>query len=188
MSADEPAFRYIMYSQTVLYATFALCIILAPASLGDNSGFSYFGHHKLTIIPFGAGLLLSAYYLLKAASSLKELSRHKILRISLTAMAPLMAAIVVVPAVGNGWYDLIHRIFGSSLFVIQLGLAGWLVWQARKSLFNWLALALQLLGGIIALIYLHPAQGFELQGQLLFQAGFTVIMFRNFPSILGRKN
>ncbi len=184
MNPKLPALKYIVRSQVILYFTFVLCIVLASASLADNSGFSYFGRHKLTIIPFGAGLLASAYYLLKAASSLKDLTQHRLLRLSLTVVAPLMAGIVVVPAIGDSWYDLFHRLFGSSLFVIQLCMASWLVWQARKSPINWLILALQVTGGIISLVYLHPARGFELQGQLLFQVGFTIILLKNLPKML----
>ena len=184
MGIKRLVLKYIVLSQVVLYATFALCIALAPASLADNSGFSYFGHHRLTVIPFGAGLILAAYYLLKTAAPLKGMRQHKVLHLGLVAMAPLMVGIVVVPAIGNGWYDLIHRVFGSSLFVIQLILAVWLVWQARKSWLNWLALLVQVAGGVIALIYLHPAQGFSLQGQLIFQAGFTVVLLRNFPKAI----
>ena len=179
MGHSKLAIKYIVRSQIILYASFAICILISPASLADNSGFSYFGHHKLTIIPFGAGLLATAHYLLKAAGKLGEAKQQMIVRISLTAMAPLMAGLVVVPAIGTGWYDLIHRIFGSSLFAIQLLLAGWLVWHTRKSIINWLALVLQFTGGVISLLYLHPAQGFELQGQLLFQLAFTVILIRS---------
>ncbi len=171
--------RNLVYSQAILYVTFLISIIVAPVSLSDNGGFSYFGRHRQTVIIFGFGLIASAYFLLKAASFLPKTGYLNAVRYCFLAIALLMAGIVAVPAIGNGLIDLTHRIFGALIFLIELGLACLLVWRARKIRLHWLLLALQISGGLIALVYLSPAQGFELQGQLLFQAAFSVLLLRS---------
>lgn len=176
---QQPFKRYLVYSQLATYITFLACIAIAPASLADNSGFSYFGHHRWTVVPFGAGILTAAYFLLRSAEFLPSNARTRKLKIFFRSLPILMTGLVVVPAVGNGWYDFIHRLFGTALFLAQLGLAGWLVWRIKNDRLNWLLIILQVSGGLIALIYLNPVQGFELQGQLLFQLAFSVLLLRS---------
>lgn len=176
----------LLYSQLIIYLTFITCIALAPASLSDNSGFSYFGHHELTVAPFIIGLIGAAYFLLRAADGLSPGKTGRILAYGFRFMAILMVGVAVVPAIGNGWYDLIHRLFGSLLFITELSLSVWLLRQAKGLWPNYFVFLLQMLGGVLALIYLSPAQGFELQGQLLFQLAFSFLLFRNLKYIPAR--
>lgn len=172
--------RKLVYSQLLLYGTLVVCIILAPASLADNSGISYFGHHHITVIPFMAGFLASDYFMLEAAKLIKAARPLLPLYQGLMTIVFGMVGIIVAPAVGNGWLDILHRLFGSIIFMTQLILAGWMVMIVRRDWQNLSIYGLQWLGGIVALIYLQPPQGFSIQGQILFQAAFTAILFRTF--------
>lgn len=177
MTLNRLAYTYLIRSQLIFYATIAVCIALAPASLGDNSGLSYFGRHWLTVVPFGLGLLVAAYYIYSAAQQIRRSEAWRNLHHGLMIIAPGMVGIVIAPSIS--WVDAIHRIFGSVVFVTQLLLSFWLVGQVRKDLPNGLLIGLQLAGGIIALIYLSPAQGFSIQGQIIFQLAFSGILLRS---------
>ncbi|HEX5447980.1 MAG TPA: hypothetical protein VFW90_02150 [Candidatus Saccharimonadales bacterium] len=180
---SRSGYRELVLSQIILYVAVIVCIVLAPGSLGKNEGLSYFGHHPITILPFGAGLLLSAFYVIKGASHFKSRPKVAFFGWLFPLMAGLMAGIVAAPAVGDGFFDLAHRIFGSILFVCELLLAFWLLKNVRGDRLNWLIFGFQWLGGIIAAIYLSPAQGFSIEGQLLFQVSFSVLLMRSLTTM-----
>lgn len=183
MGIKDPLVRYLAYSQIAFYASVLICTILAPAGLRDNDGLSYFGVHKITIIPYGAGLLISAYLVLKSLNYLSEAKKLIPLRWSMKSVAWLMAGIVVTPYSIDNWFDWIHTTIGTTLFSIQLLLVIWLILTIKNDWINWLLLVVQVTGGLISLFYLAPPQGFLLQGQVLFQAAFSVILLRSLSVI-----
>ncbi len=170
--------RSITYSQICFWLTMALCVALAPDSLSANSGISYFGHHILTIIPFEVGVFATAYFLLGATKAIGANQQLRFLVWCLWLMIVGVIGIAIMPAIGDGLLDHLHRLFGILTFVTQLVLSAWLIVNFRNNVTSWLIYCLQILGGIIALIYLQPVKGFSIEGQLLFQLAFSVIMGR----------
>jgi hypothetical protein len=180
VEANSSFRRYLVFSQVTLYATVLLCVALAPSSLSANSGLSYFGVHKLTVIPFGLGLLVSAYFILKSTHFLPAATTgHKRLGLALRTISLLIVGIVVTPYSLGNWFDGVHRVFGITLFSVQLLLAIQITVFIKRDWPNWALLNLQLAGGLLSLIYLSPPQGFLIQGQLLFQLAFSIILLRN---------
>lgn len=177
MKLEDQFKRYLVYSQIVIYATFLICIALMPSSLAANSGLSYFGVHRLTIVPFGFGMLLGSYFIMRASHYLA--STAKWLNLALRGIALLIVGIIVTPYTFDGWFDVAHRTFGISLFSLQLLLALWLVMFNKRSWMNYGLLALQIAGGLVSLVYLNPTHGYLIQGQLLFQMAFSAILLRN---------
>ncbi|HET9850583.1 MAG TPA: hypothetical protein VFP35_03105 [Candidatus Saccharimonadales bacterium] len=168
----------IFISQAVLYGSFLLCVLIAPASLAANNGLSYFGVHPLTAIPFGAGLIISAYLIFSALGRWQA-NLHKPVRRALQVVALLMIGVVLTPYSISSWFDYLHTAIGTCLFVIQLIVAFWII---KKGGWHWrdvLLLAIQVAGGVIALIYLKLDQGFLLQGQVIFQLAFSGILLNN---------
>lgn len=165
--------RKVVYSQVALYVGLLLCVLLAPASLLANSGFSYFGHHRDTVVPFALGFFISAYYLWRARTLLHGHAAYQAIYRGLGIIVPGLVLIVIAPAVGDGLLDLMHRIVGSIIFITQLILGFWLARHIRNDFWSWALLGLQFLGGVIALIYLAPPDGYSFEGQLLFQLAFS---------------
>lgn len=165
--------RKVVYSQVALYVGLLLCVLLAPASLLANSGFSYFGHHRYTVAPFALGFFISAYYLWRARMALHSHAAYSVIYRGLGIIAPGMVLIVIAPAVGDVLLDLVHRVVGSIIFITELILGFWLVRRIRNDFWSWSLLGLQFLGGIIAFIYLAPPDGYSFEGQLLFQLAFS---------------
>lgn len=180
-SVTEPYKRQLVYSQIALFLTLLVCIVISPASLADNGGISYFGHHKWTVAPFELGLFIADYFLLLAERAIRGQKRLAVLRVGLLIIIPSVAGIALAPATGNGWLDDAHRFFGTITFLTELGLGLWLASMNGRDAAGWLLLGLQAAGGLIALIYLSPARGFSIQGQVLFLAAFAVLLLRRLP-------
>lgn len=160
-----------------------VCTALDPVSLGANAGISYFGHHRLTVAPFELGMFATAYFLLQAEKEIRSDGRLAFLYSCLILISVGVIGIAIAPAVGNGLLDKLHRVFGSLTFITQLVLSARLIMRFKIGIFGWAAYVLQFIGGIIALIYLQPAQGFSIQGQLLFQLAFGIILALSLPHL-----
>lgn len=183
MQTDQSFRRYLTYSQIAIYAAFLICIALEPSSLGANSGLSYFGVHRLTIIPFGFGMLLGSYFIMRASHYLTAMTRAaRWLNLALRGIALLVVGIVITPYTFGGWFDVAHRTFGITLFSLQLVIALWMIIFNKRSWLNYGLIGLQIVGGLISLVYLNPTHGYLIQGQLLFQMAFSAIILRNSAS------
>jgi hypothetical protein len=125
-----------------------------------------------------AGLFTCCYFLLKAEQQLRPYTYLNFLRHALIFIIIGVIGVAVAPAIGNGWLDRTHRVFGTLTFVVQLLLACWLVVKNHRDSINWLIITIQCTGGIVAFVYLAPAHGYSLQGQLLFQLAFSALLLR----------
>lgn len=155
-------------------ALLGVCILIRPAGLAANEGFSYFGDYKLTVVPYSAAFILYAFYLWK----LSEITgfatqRFRMLSLSLRAMAVLTIGLAITP---SDLINSIHVIFGGALFGLQFVVSLWLSgWWLR----NWLTISLfavELIGGLICFYYLPMTQGLLLQGQAIFQLAFSALL------------
>lgn len=178
MQTDKSFKHYLTYSQIAIYAAFLICIALEPTSLGANSGLSYFGVHRSTIVPFGFGMLLGSYFIMRASHYLTTMTTAaRWLNLALRGIALLIVGIVITPYSLGGWFDVAHRSFGITLFSLQLLVSLWMIIINRRAwLINYGLLALQMIGGLISLVYLNPTHGYLIQGQLLFQMAFSAIL------------
>lgn len=176
--------RDIIYSQAAFYATLIICIIIAPSSLTANGGISYFGHHRWTVAPFMVGMFISVYWLAQARRQMRDVRVLKPLYLGLGIIIPSMVGVAIAPAIGSGWIDALHRLFGTFAFVAELILGGWQAVKVKADIYDWLFWGLQWIGGIIALIYLNPVHGWSIEGQLLFQLAFSAILIRRRSSTI----
>ncbi len=72
-----------------------------------------------------------------------------------------------------------HEFFGSTLFLVQLGLACLAIkWLGGSDRHMTLLTGIMLLGGLAAAYYLPQSRGFELQAQAVFQLAFWVLFIR----------
>jgi hypothetical protein len=173
------AVRYLALAQLWFLVLILVCFALQPQALTANDGLSYFGVHWQTIIPFGLACTLAGFFTLRAADTLPPARWPlglvaQVLRVS----GLLLAGILFTPYSIGPIFDSIHRLFGTVLFLSQLGLAGWLSLRGRLSVFNALLLLLQFTGGVLAYLSLNDWLPFEVLGQLLFQAAFGLLIIR----------
>ncbi|GII58370.1 hypothetical protein Pth03_67590 [Planotetraspora thailandica] len=168
--------------QVCLFAGLLLCVTLMPDGLGANHGISYYGVHWETVLPYAASLLGAALFTRKAlratASATPSLGR---LRRAADSFALLLGGIVLTPYTLNGAVDWTHRLLGACLFALQLVLAVRLIAWAHGDAFSTVLLALQLVGGVVAAVYVMQDNGFLLQGEATYQLGFGALLIRTIP-------
>ena len=168
--------RYLIYGPLISLGLLLLCVFIRPDSLSVDQGLSYFGVYKLTVIPYGAALLLYAFCLWRAS----ELGDHRawyrsILSWSLKLMALLVVGLLATP---DNVLETLHMIFGSSLFVLQLLISLLILKWLASNLVNIGLFGLELLCGIAAWYYLPLSQGLLLQTQVIFQLAFAALLVR----------
>jgi hypothetical protein len=73
----------------------------------------------------------------------------------------------------------IHVRLGVALFIIELLVDCWLAWYLCKDLRNHMYLALQLVGGLISLLALDEHLRYLLEGQIIFQCAFGLLMLHS---------
>lgn len=173
--------RYVLYGQICFYAGLLVCVILKPQGLTANGGNSYYGVYRETILPYALALAGPAYFIIKTAELYKEPSQ-KIIRYALTAFGLLTIGVLATPD-ATAFMDGVHRAFGIPLFSLELLFSVWLVEQLRFNFWAVLLTAAELAGGVLSLVWLSPAHGWEFESQALFLAGFGGLLIYCLPRL-----
>lgn len=171
--------------QAFLYAGVLLCVLMRPGGLGANSGISYFGVHRDTVIPYTIALVGCAMLTcrgLRAAAAASP--APKLLRGSANALAAVSFGIALTPYSVSGLFDWLHTIFGAVLFILQLTLAVQFLRWTDGDLLTALLLVAQCVGAVIAAIFVLPKEGFLIHGEVAFQIAFGALMIRTFSLLL----
>src|ERR1035438_7489807 len=103
-----------------------ICVLLKPAGLRVNSGISYYGNYRLTLIPYVIAIAGYGFFNLSLTGCIKARELWP-LKYSFYIFALLSLIIVITPYSVSAFLSDIHSIVGTILFVLQLLLSGWLV-------------------------------------------------------------
>ncbi|HEX7368121.1 MAG TPA: hypothetical protein VF261_00505 [Candidatus Saccharimonadales bacterium] len=171
----EPATRYALLSQIILYVALVVCISIRPAGLGTDHGISYYGVYANTVFFYTLGLLGAAYFTLRVISHLQG-QAFKLLRLALHIYVPLVVGIVITPYAAGALMDHLHDACGTALFSLQLALSGWFIWQLRHVWWSIVLTSVEFIGGVLSAFYLGSTQGLLLQCQVLFQLAFGALL------------
>ena len=171
--------RLLIYSQLLLFGGVAVCITLIPKGLSSNNGISYYGTHIITFSPYITAIIGSSLLGLIATSKYVASSSLNYVKPIMTTIFLLSIGIVLTPYIINPLIGDAHELLGAILFTLQLFLSFKIAMTVRKDFINIFLLLLELSGGIISAVYLLPSRGFLIQGELLFQLAFGLIMIRS---------
>jgi hypothetical protein len=154
-----------------------VCFVLRPISW-RHGGISDWGDSPATLVPYAAGLLGSAIFMVFAFRSLPaSLSWLGISRRLLRVCAVLLVGVVLTPPVVWGHaVGLLHLVISSTLFIAELALA-LLVCRVTGS--AWpasVAAALQVFGCLITLLSLRHVFEALLVGEVIAQFGFGIVL------------
>ncbi|MGO8687066.1 MAG: hypothetical protein ACLQT7_07770 [Candidatus Dormibacteria bacterium] len=173
----ERSIAYVAYGLTLMAVMLAVCIVIRPQSLNVDYGLSYLGVHTDTIVPYAIGLLGAAYCTWRASELVTALEHGVFIGRSMKVMAFEMVGLLLTPYTR---LDAAHVFFGSTLFLIQLGLAGLAI--RRLGAGDWyipLLTGVMVASGLAAAYYLPQSRGgLELQTQVVFQLAFWVLFIR----------
>jgi hypothetical protein len=154
----------------------AVCILIRPASLRVDYGVSYLGVFTNTIVPYAVALLGAAFFIWRASDLLTDLDHSALIGRAMKIMALELVGLLLTPYTH---FEAAHMFFGSSLFLVQLGLAFLAIrWLGGNDRQIPLLTGLMVLSGLAAAYYLPKSQGFELQTQVLFQLAFWVLFIK----------
>lgn len=173
---DVRAVRWFVRGQWCLYGGILLCVLFQPAGLAADDGISYYGHFLRTIVPYVLALGGSGFCNWRGARLVTE-PGLKVLRSTLLSIAALECLIILFPVTLSTTARVIHTIIGSLIFVLQFGLSGWLVHRSRFARWPVIYGLVQLLGGLGCYYWLLPSSGFLIQCQVVFQVGFTGVVW-----------
>ncbi len=181
------AVRYLLYAQLSFFGFLLIAIFMTPEAFDNNHGLSYYGEHVATAIPYGLGFLLAGFFLTKAASTLPTNPQpFKVLAKGIEVVVILMIAVFLTPDTISTFFNWAHYIAAASLFIVELGLAIWLVvgWQR-----DWLVvglLAIQFMAGITAMLSQLHVIYYLSEGILLFQLAFGLLLIHEVGLLLQR--
>jgi len=175
-SDAERSIAYVAYGLTLTAVMVAVCILIRPQSLRVDYGLSYLGVFTDTIVPYAVALLGAAYCMWRASALVTDCDHSSILGWSMKIMAFQLVGLLLTPYTR---FDAAHVFFGSTLFLVELGLAflaiKWLGGSDRQIA---LLTGIMVLSGIACAYYLPLSRGFELQTQVVFQLAFSVLFIK----------
>jgi hypothetical protein len=175
-SDTERSIAYIAYGLTLAAVMLAVCIVIRPQSLRVDYGLSYLGVFTDTIVPYAIALLGTAFCVWRASELVTDFDHGLIIGRSMKIMACQLIGLLLTPYTRFGGA---HEFFGSTLFLVQLGLACLAIkWLGGSDRHMTLLTGIMLLGGLAAAYYLPQSRGFELQAQVVFQLAFWVLFIR----------
>lgn len=136
-----------------LVATFIVCIASYPYNLLSHDGLSYYGNIDSTRLPYSIGLVVAAYFVLRACWAMGGMQTQtaKSFRVGLEAIAIAALGIVATPSLSaNPFVQNLHVLFGFVMFLAQAALSMHYLIRARGDAADWILLGLQFVAIAIA--------------------------------------
>lgn len=186
---QRQAIGYFIAGQLGFFAALVVCVLMLPQGLFANHGFSYYGDYASTTLPYRLAFLVCGVCTLLASFALPPAMPFRAISYAFRLMPVLYLGIVIttVPhaAPNSAVMDNIHRAVGVTLFVLQFALSAWL---ARRNGADRLTLLLVLLlfaGGLASLLAMLYIIHYLIEGQLLFQLAFALLIIRGLYRMRG---
>ncbi len=175
-SDAERSIAYVAYGLALAAVMLAVCILIRPQSLSVDYGLSYLGVFTDTIVPYAVALLGAAYCTWRASELVTDFDHSLIVGRSMKIMAFQLIGLLLTPYTRFGSA---HEFIGSTLFLVQLGLAFLAIkWLGGSDRHFTLLTGIMVLSGLAAAYYLPQSRGFELQTQVVFQLAFWVLFIK----------
>ncbi len=171
--------KSLILSQVILFAGIIVSIIIRPKGLSINNGISYYGIHLNTLPLYVLSLAGSTFIGFKIAVNNIKSKKYQVIKYLLISLFPLTLALIIFPYNINSTYNLIHELLGTLIFLFQAIISLIILTKLARNIFNYILFIIQIIGGLVAGYYLFPSQGFLIQGQLLFQLAFGLILIKN---------
>lgn len=150
-----------------------VCFVIKPTAFLSNTALSYYGTQPATIIPYGLGMLLTAFFLHKGAQQLhgKKVAfvKHSVLSIAL-----LLVATFLTPYSAGYFFFAAHMVVTLLMMFVVLGASAYILLKIDRSPLNVVIALLDLLMFIFVVLsfgfwdILHVQAVAQLGASLLF--------------------
>lgn len=170
---NQKAFRYALWSQLGLLGGLLICFLIRPHWVILNYPVSYFGNFRVTIIPYVAGFVLCAYWLIKTSAELP--ASMKAIRLPLLLVAVCSLAIPCTPYMISVTFGWIHLSVAATLLIVELWLSTLLILRTRH-IYTWLGYAVFLSGAVLTVLSQIGLLHVELIGEMQLVIGSGVLL------------
>jgi hypothetical protein len=169
--------------QACFFGGLAICLLLRPEGLSVNIGLSLYGILRDTL-PFYLICLLGPAFFSLLAARVINLPELRTIRYCLIPFAILVTIVASVPFVISVPVYWVHTTAGISAFAVQVYLSLWIVaktgWPIRSLIFFLVEAAI----GVASFMFVFLRHGYLLQGQIAFQAAYSLVLFYGFKALL----
>lgn len=178
------ALRYLQLSGLSLSIAVAVCLTMQPSPVFTHYGLSYYGNFRATLLPFCIGLVMSGYFLWRAASAFGKGIAGPIgrIKIGLQTISVSMFGLLATPSLSMAMVvKSAHVCFGTVIF------AGATLLTVRYMIGAGAKLADRLLMGCLLAALVVICLSFEmlgvlklmLPGQLMGGCAFSFLLLRS---------
>jgi hypothetical protein len=147
----------------------------------SHDGLSFYGNFERTILPYGLGLVITSYFLLKACRTLVNTRAAQSFRLGLEAIAIALLGIVATPSLSHSMLiqDL-HVIFGFIIFVTMAILSLHYLGREGRYKLDWILLGLQMVAIVLVALSFRTVAVLDimLPAQLLASIAFGTLLVR----------
>jgi hypothetical protein len=160
-------------------AMMGCCLAIDPSRLAIKRGFSYYGTHLDTIVPYSVGFALCAFFTARALSRMERDALHvQRLRTVMTLILTLLVAIPLTPYSVDMVFDWLHIGLTAFLFAVAFMAGAWLAFRVVGDPLAHGLLGAQLAGGGLSLASQVGALDYMIPGQFVFHMAFSVLLVR----------
>ena len=171
----DRAIRYLTYGQFGFFFSLVVCVLLSPQGLLANHGFTYYGEHARTVVPYGLAFGVCGLCTLLSTWYLPDGRPFRVIKFALRLLLPLLCAVAITasnqPSLGK-----LHVRFGEALFGLQFGMSAWLALDIHKDWRNAAYLLLLFCSGLASLLAVYNVIPYLIEGQIIFQLAFGVVV------------
>lgn len=168
--------RLVRWGMSCFWISVIVCYALIPTDW-QKHGITHYGNHKRTIVPYGFGLLSSAFFMVLGAGTIPlddpKLARYRRL---MFAIAALLVGLLLTPPVIGRAVGFVHTLIGVALFICQIAM-GFDIWtKASRNRIITACFLVQLVGSLVTILSLWRILPFMFSSQLLAQLGFALVL------------
>lgn len=179
-SSHLPARRLALAAESVLFATIWICTVVLHSDKVNTYGISYFGVKMTTLPIIATGFVLGGALLVSSSNRLQNLTQPwRLIKITLRCVGIGIVLLLLTPYTVDTFFNWTHMTIGAAIFATQMYAGSVIVFKYQKDNVTIIALLIEFIGGILAMFSLPDNMlNLMLEGEIIFQIGFMVILNR----------
>ncbi|MDA8373196.1 MAG: hypothetical protein M0Z91_02895 [Actinomycetota bacterium] len=177
LAAYEQGLRLLVGGELAMAVTLVACMGVSYSQAASTYGVSYYGVHLDTLWILALGFIATSYLLYRSAKSIDPASPPAGVSLSLKVLAVGLIALLLTPYTAGTFFNWTHMIIGASVFGLQMAVGAILAFKVLADRLGWLGLVIEFSGGVLAALSLPDHMlTCMLQGEIVFQVGFVIIL------------
>ncbi|MDA8207767.1 MAG: hypothetical protein M0Z92_02105 [Actinomycetota bacterium] len=187
LTSYERALRLLVGAELAMAVTLAACMGISYGKAASTYGVSYYGVHLDTLWILAIGFVATAYLLFRSARSIDLAKAPARVSLSLKVLAVGLIALLLTPYTVDTFFNWTHMIIGASVFGLQMAVGAVVAFKVLGDRLGWLGVLVELAGGVLAALSLPDHMlTYMLQGEIVFQVGFAILLNHLFASEIRR--